>query len=182
MLKKIKERLVLWMPAVMLIFLCGAVLDNDLVCYAAEKEASDKSTILLEGQTVKFSENLPSEYTYRTDEIQVEFEGFIATNNPDIYEVTVETKGGIFSSACVKDMKISSEAGDNKLYEIFGTVAFKINNIGQDASVRVIIKDHKAGGVQIYADASAEYTFNVVKKALTVTAITFEDKIYGRHK
>lgn len=178
MLKKIKERLVLWMPAVMLIFLCGAVLDNDLVCYAAEKEASDKSTILLEGQTVKFSENLPSEYTYRTDEIQVEFEGFIATNNPDIYEVTVETKGGIFSSAFVKDMKISSEAGDNKLYEIFGTVAFKINNIGQDASVRVIIKDHKAGGVQIYADASAEYTFNVVKKALTVTAITFEDKIY----
>lgn len=42
MLKKIKERLVLWMPAVMLIFLCGAVLDNGLSAMPRKKKLLTK--------------------------------------------------------------------------------------------------------------------------------------------
>lgn len=132
------------------------------------------------GQKVSFDEGIPAEYVYKTDEISVGFSGSMATNDENKYEITVESEGNIFvpESVKLKGISVSETADKNGLYKVEGTVAFILNNVGEDAKIKITLKDHQDANQQVYADAVAEYKFKVKPKPLTISGITFADKTY----
>lgn len=132
------------------------------------------------GQKVSFDEGIPAEYVYKTDEISVGFSGSMATNDENKYEITVESEGNVFvpESVKLKGISVSETADKNGLYKVEGTVAFILNNVGEDAKIKITLKDHQDANQQVYADAVAEYKFKVKPKPLTISGITFADKTY----